>query len=147
MNIRIDPGLRELFVSGEVSEQWLGSLRSAEGADPWRHGFAVIDNASESVIGSAGYKGAPDDEGAVEIAYAIVPSMQNRGYATEAASALVNYAFSDPRVRLLRAHTLPAKNASTRVLANNQFTYAGEIIDPEDGPVWRWELSRSATEF
>ena len=38
-----------------------------------------------------------------------------------------------------RAHTLPTPNASTRVLAKCCFQYIGEVIDPEDGLVWRWE--------
>jgi RimJ/RimL family protein N-acetyltransferase len=142
MGLRLADGLRDFFVSGEVSAAWLERLRSAKVADPWTHGFAVIEASSEMVIGSAGFKGAPDDEGAAEIAYAIVPSKENRGYATEAAAALVAFAFSDPRVRLVRAHTLPTANASTRVLTKCLFSRTGEIVDPEDGPVWRWQRAR-----
>ena len=36
------------------------------------------------------------------------------------------------------AHTLPERNASCAVLNRNGFTLESEIIDPEDGPVWRW---------
>ena len=56
----------------------------------------------------------------------------------EAAGALVNFAYNHPAVRLVRAHTLPVANASTRVLTKCGFQKAGEIIDPNDGPVWRW---------
>lgn len=144
MVLRLADGLRDFFVSGEVSPAWLERLRAAKVADPWTHGFAVIEAASETVVGSAGFKGAPDGEGIVEIAYAIVPARESRGYATEAAAALVAFAFSDPRVRLVRAHTLPLANASTRVLTKCRFTHTGEIVDPEDGPVWRWERPRDA---
>jgi RimJ/RimL family protein N-acetyltransferase len=34
----------------------------------------------------------------VEIGYAVVPEARGNGYATEAANALVAYAFEDPRV-------------------------------------------------
>jgi hypothetical protein len=37
------------------------------------------------------------------------------------------------------AHTLPEENASTRALRRNGFLFAGEVMDPEDGLVWRWE--------
>jgi RimJ/RimL family protein N-acetyltransferase len=146
MGLRLADGLRDFFVSGEVSPAWLDQLRSATLADPWTHGFAVIERSSETVIGSAGFKGPPDDEGVVEIAYAIVPAKEGRGYATEAASSLVAFAFSDPRVRLVRAHTLPTANASTRVLTKCAFTHTCEIVDPEDGPVWRWERARATNE-
>jgi hypothetical protein len=42
-------------------------------------------------------------------------------------------------VRTVIAHTLPEENASTRALRGNGFAHAGEVIDPEDGRVWRWE--------
>ena len=93
------------------------------------------------VIGSAGFKGPPDAQGMVEIAYGVDPSCQGQGFATEAAGALLRYAAADPRVRLLRAHTLPEANASTRVLGKCGFVHIGEVVDPEDGPVWRWERS------
>jgi ribosomal-protein-alanine N-acetyltransferase len=139
--LRVADGLREFFVSDEVSPAWLERLRTSSGADPWLHGFAVVERASGSVIGSAGFKGPPDSAGMVEIAYGIVPSCQGRGYATEAAAALVAFARDDERVRLVRAHTLPTRNASTRVLAKCGFQHLGEVVDPEDGPVWRWERS------
>jgi RimJ/RimL family protein N-acetyltransferase len=79
----------------------------------------------------------------VEIAYGIDPEHQGCGYATEAAAALVGIALADKRVTLVRAHTLPDGAASQRVLAKNGFALVGEVVDPEDGLVWRWELARS----
>ncbi|MGH7548257.1 MAG: GNAT family N-acetyltransferase [Gemmatimonadales bacterium] len=91
------------------------------------------------MIGSAGFKGPPDSSGTVEIAYGIVPSSEGHGYATEAAAALVDFAFATGQVRLVRAHTLPAPNPSTRVLVKCGFRCTGTVVDPDDGPVWRWE--------
>jgi ribosomal-protein-alanine N-acetyltransferase len=132
-------GLREFFVSGDVSPKWLAALRSASEPDPWRHGFFVVDRQGRCVIGSAGFKGPPDSSGMVEIAYGIVPSAEGRGYATEAAMALVAFAFGTGEVQLVRAHTLPVANASTRVLLKCGFRHTDSVVDPEDGPVWRWE--------
>lgn len=142
MGRRAADGLRDFFVSDDVSPAWLERLRATTGADPWVHGFAVIDPDSGSVIGSAGFKGPPDEEGNVEIAYGIVPEHQGRGYATEAAEALLDFAFADARVRIVRAHTLPTPNASTRVLTKCEFERIGELIDPDDGLVWRWQRSK-----
>jgi RimJ/RimL family protein N-acetyltransferase len=139
MEVPAADGLRELFVSGEVSPQWLAALHSASRPDPWRHGFFVVDREQRRVIGTAGFKGPPDSSGMVEIAYGIVPSWEGRGYATEAAQALVGFAFATEGVRLVRAHTAPAENASSRVLLKCGFRCAGTVVDPEDGPVFRWE--------
>jgi ribosomal-protein-alanine N-acetyltransferase len=135
-------GIRDFYVSGEVSAAWLELLRRARGVDPWVHGFGLVEKQSGKVIGTAGFKGPPDDRGAVEIAYAIVPDYCGRGYATEAAAALVAFAFADSQVRLVRAHTLPTANASTRVLTKCGFAHLGQVIDPDDGPVWRWETTK-----
>jgi RimJ/RimL family protein N-acetyltransferase len=131
-------GLRAFIVSDEVSPDWLARLRASSIPDPWVHGFAVVDRDSRSVIGSVGFKGPPDENGVVEIAYGIVAAFQGRGYATEAAAAGVGFAFGNG-VRRVRAHTRPTANASTRVLEKCGFEYAGEVDDSEDGLVWRWE--------
>jgi [ribosomal protein S5]-alanine N-acetyltransferase len=132
-------GLRDFFVSKDVSPDWLARLETATEADPWTHGFALVHVASGTVIGGAGFKGPPGSDGAVEIAYGVVPEYQGKGYATEAAQALIAYAFGCGQVRAVRAHTLPEPNASTRVLAKCGFRHIVEVIDPEDGLVWRWE--------
>src|SRR5439155_16197669 len=120
-------GLRDFIISDDVSPAWLAALYASGAADPWVHGFAVVHRESGLVIGSAGFKGPPDEEGGVEIAYGIVPAFQGRGYATEAAQALVAYAFGSGRVRLVRAHTAPTANASTRVLTKCGFDFVGEV--------------------
>jgi RimJ/RimL family protein N-acetyltransferase len=97
---------------------------------------------TEREVGRCGFKGPPDASGMVEIAYGMNPEDQGCGYATEAAAALVSYAFDDEKVRVVRAHTLPELNASGRVLSKCGFRQMGEVMDPEDGLVWRWERER-----
>jgi RimJ/RimL family protein N-acetyltransferase len=124
----------------EVSPDWLARVKASASADPWTHGFAVAQRASGIVVGMCAYKGPPGPDGAVEIAYGINPEYQGRGYATEVARALVAFAFGSGRVRLVYAHTRPEENASTHVLTKCGFEWIGEVMDPEDGLVWRWEL-------
>src|ERR1051326_3995276 len=96
-----------------------------------------------SDVSQAWLKVPPDSAGMVEIAYGIVPSFAGQGYATEAAAELVRFALASGEIRLLRAHTLPVANASTRVLAKCGFHHTGTVVDPDDGPVWRWERAPS----
>lgn len=124
----------------EVSPDWLARVRASTAADPWMHGFAIVHRASGAVIGSCGYKGPPGADGIVEIAYGVDTDHRGRGYATEAARALLAHAFLSDRVRLVWAHTLPQASASTRVLEKCGFGRVGEVMDPEDGQVWRWEI-------
>jgi ribosomal-protein-alanine N-acetyltransferase len=110
-----------------------------EAADWWMHFF--FDAADGRLIGLGGYKGAPA-AGALEIGYEFAPSMRGAGRATEAARGMVAHAFAWPEVDHVIAHTLPNANASTNVLRKVGFRFDGEIIDPDDGPVWRWRLDQ-----
>ncbi len=132
-------GLRDFIVSKDVSPEWLAALQNATGADPWTYGFALVHQESETVIGTAGFTGPPDADGIVEIAYGIVPDYQGQGYATEAAGTLVAWAAKYGPARVVRAHTLPQGNASTRVLEKCGFRRVSDLIHPTDGLVWRWE--------
>jgi ribosomal-protein-alanine N-acetyltransferase len=122
----------------ELSADWLAQLHASTSADPWIHGFSLLLRDTDTVVGKAGFKGPPAD-GVVEIAYGLSPEYQGKGYATEAVEALTAYAFESGKVRVVRAHTLPESNASGRVLTKCGFRRIGEVMDPEDGLVWRWE--------
>ena len=131
----------------EVSPAWLARLETATEADAvWTFGFTVLDRSTDAAVGQCAFKGPPDGENAVEIAYGISPEHQDRGYATEAAQALVAFAFESGKVRVVRAHTFREQNASTRVLTKCGFRHVGEVIDPEDGLVWRWEKRNDTDE-
>ena len=143
-----------------MSDDWLARVEAATSADPWVHGFALVLrsdvfpsggsrshvlHSNDAPVGTCGFKGPPADDGIVEIAYGVDPEHQGNGYATEAAEALTSHAFRTGAVRVVRAHTLPEANASTRVLTKCGFRRVGEVIDPEDGLVWRWENTGTPT--
>ena len=123
----------------EVSPDWIARVRTAAAGDPWALSFTVVERASGSAVGTCAFKGPPDADGVVEVAYGTDPAHRGRGFATEAAGALAGFAFASGRVRLVRAHTRPDNGASKRVLARCGFRRVGEVMDPEDGLVCRWE--------
>jgi ribosomal-protein-alanine N-acetyltransferase len=137
-------GVGEMASGPEVSPAFVAQQESAADTDVWVHGFAIVEKAGAMVIGLCGYKGPPSPDATVEIAYGLAPAYQGRGYATEAAQELVARTFASGLVRRVIAHTLPEQNASTRVLSRCGFARVGELIDPEDGLVWRWEKHQEA---
>jgi [ribosomal protein S5]-alanine N-acetyltransferase len=123
----------------EVARQ-TGAMLEVSGAQaPWC-GYLVINDGTRMFIGTCGFKGGPDRDGAVEIAYFTFPESEHRGYATQMARALTDIARRNGGVRRVIAHTLPQKSASTRVLEKIGMALQGEIAHPQDGRVWRWEL-------
>ena len=125
----------------QLSAEWLELLQASAATDPWIHGFVARDPITGLVVGQGGFKGAPRD-GAVEIAYGTKAEYRGKGYATATARALVEYALESPEVTVVIAHTLPESTASQRVLAKCGFHRASEVVDPEDGLVWRFEKHR-----
>ena len=134
----------EPHAKAELSLAWLALLEGSGSVDPWIHGFKLVLRVGDFVVGGCGFKGPPGADSAVEIAYGVTLEHQGKGYATEAAEALVSYAFSNCEVRVVRAHTLPESHASKRVLTKCGFRHIGEVIDPDDGLVWRWEKHNEA---
>ena len=137
--MRVAQGVREYLLA--ASPDFIAHLRTATAPDPWKLGFAVIHKIDDTVIGLCGFTDAPDPDGIVEIAYSVAPEYQGKGYATETAQALVDYAVASKQISVVRAHTLAEENASTRVLEKCGFKKSSTIVDPENNLVWRWELT------
>ena|SRR5207244_11660779 len=136
--LQVADGIREQLLS--ASSDFLKSIESAREPDPWWFGFGITHKNDNLLAGMCGFTAPPDSGGVAEIGYGIAPSYQGKGYASEAAAALVDFASRDPRVGTIRAHTLAETNASTRVLEKCGFKKIGETVDPENNlPVWRWE--------
>jgi RimJ/RimL family protein N-acetyltransferase len=118
---------REMLEDGSVDPEW------------WTHLF--IDESSR-VIGLGGYAGAVNGAGVIEIGYGVAPEVRGQGYATRCVKQLIGKAFSNPDVREIIAHTLAVEDPSTRVLEKNGFSKVEELEDPQEGPIWRWSLTR-----
>jgi RimJ/RimL family protein N-acetyltransferase len=115
-------------------------LAAQPNASAWGARFFLAGNPSE-LVGWGGFKGPPKD-GVVELGYEIAESRRGRGLATAATRAMLAEAFSTNEVISAIAHTLPERNASTRVLEKAGFRFDGD--DDEDGEyVWRWKRDRT----
>ena len=119
-------------------EYMLNVLTSDENQDGWVNYFPILKSGNQ-LIGSGGFKGGPNEEGWVEIGYEIAPAFRNQGLATEFAMSLIDIALEHPGVTGICAHTLAEENASCAVLRKCSFEKVSELIDEEDGAIWRWE--------
>jgi [ribosomal protein S5]-alanine N-acetyltransferase len=120
----------------------LAKLTEPSADADWWAPFLFIRREEGGMIGMGRFKGPPDSAGVVEFGYGIAPSCRGQGLATEAAAVLVQHLFGTGRLTVACAHTLPAPSASTRVLEKCGFRHVEDVVDPEDGPVWRWERSK-----
>ena len=88
----------------------------------------VVERATGLVVGGIGLFGPPED-GRIELGYGIVESRRGRGYATEAARALVAATLAQPGITEVVAGVDPANPASVRVLETAGFTFQDQDGD------------------
>jgi RimJ/RimL family protein N-acetyltransferase len=92
--------------------EWLRDDPSVVGYGPW----VVIARGENIVVGSAGFVGKRDADGTIELGFGTHTGYRNRGYASEAARALVDWGLAQPDVERVIAKCDPGNYASVRVL-------------------------------
>jgi RimJ/RimL family protein N-acetyltransferase len=106
----------------------------------WYTYWLIVVDEENTGIGMVGYKGIPNEKGAVEIGYGIDPFFQRRGYMSEAVEGMVKWAFSHPECHTITATSVLVDNfASQIVLLRNGFI---EIGQDEKGINFRLERSK-----
>ncbi|WP_028400074.1 GNAT family N-acetyltransferase [Ectobacillus panaciterrae] len=123
------------YEAGDHIMMYLKELRQNPDMSGWGVWY-VMEKETNRVVGDLGFKGKPNEEREVEIGYGILPAVQKKGYATEAVTALVTWAFGTEKVSTVLAECLETNAASIRVLEKAGFTKTGkrhEMID------WRKE--------
>jgi [ribosomal protein S5]-alanine N-acetyltransferase len=139
-----DRGEASRHVGARLHDEWpgpdlLGVLPRQAAASEAMERFGIwvlIEHDSGSVVGDIGFHGPPDATGTIEVGYAVVPSRRRRGYATEAASALVEWALSQPSVHIIVAGCDPKNVPSICTLERVGFVRTGEA----NGEI-RWRYS------
>lgn len=125
-------------------------------ADIWLYMISLLTECPESagwtanalvlgdvIVGNAGFKGAPDDRGEVEIGYAILTDHRRRGHAVTAVRLLLDRAACEPSVSSVRATVDPDNTMSVTVLTTSGFVPAGERVHERWGRqlLFRFDVS------
>ncbi|MDA1071709.1 MAG: GNAT family N-acetyltransferase [Proteobacteria bacterium] len=99
------------------------------------HVWVVLEKTGSEAIGSIGLD-LFEDRRAAELGYIFAPWLWGRGYATEAARAVVDFAFVDLGLDALHSHAAVVNRASCRVLAKAGLRRIGNVafdVLPERG--------------
>lgn len=111
--------------------QWLGDRPDRAEADPsvapWfgRILLRGTGGTQPEVVGEAGFHGPPDETGRAEIGYMVVSAHRRRGYAEEAARALMSWASAEHGITRFRASISPGNVASLSLIRKLGFTQVG----------------------
>lgn len=101
----------------------------------------MIELKDGTHIGELCFKGLSED-GSTEISYGVAENYQGHGYATEAVSALADWAFKQPGVSSVVAETEESNIASQKVLKKAGFIPMGKA--GEEGPLFIRKSTHSA---
>ena len=134
----VDYDIPTTFPDAEQRE-FLRFRRGQLTADPARYPWslrAIVLRSERRMIGYVNFHGAPgvndtNTDRAVELGWTVFDSDQKRGYATETAIALMEWATEEHGVRHFISSTTPDNAASLRVHEKLGFARTGEFIDGE----------------
>jgi len=127
------------FFESDKLEWTIDHLEQRPDEIGWWMYYLVLRARCATLVGVAGYKGPPDDNGHIEIGYSILGDYRRRGIATEVAHALSDHAFAHAGVDRVIAQTFAAFKASRNVLEKSGFRCAGPGSEPD---VICYELAR-----
>ena len=89
------------------------------------------------IVGSCSFVGQPQD-GKVEVSYWTFKEFEGQGIASLACKELVKIVNQTDPSLTITAKTAPEKNASTKILENNNFVFTEIVQDEEIGDAWLW---------
>jgi [ribosomal protein S5]-alanine N-acetyltransferase len=113
-------------------------MRASPPWEEWLVRAVVLDAPDEPMVGYAGFHGPPGINGpgavdAVELGYTIFEPHRGRGYATEAAQALMDWAREEHGIHRFIASVAPGNAPSLAIVRKLGFVQRGEQWDEEDG--------------
>lgn len=119
--------------------EFLRFRRGQLAADPARLPWSVramVLRAEQRMVGFVNFHGAPGVNdtrraSALELGWTVFPSDQRRGYATETALALMDWAAAEHGIRHFISATTPDNRASLRVHEKLGFVRTGEVVEGE----------------
>jgi RimJ/RimL family protein N-acetyltransferase len=104
---------------------------------PWHTYWLAVVKEESFGAGLIGFKGVPNAQGEVEIGYGIDADHRCKGYTTEAAKALIEWAFEQPSCQAVTAWSDRGNRASARVLEK-----VGMKISKETAEQYCWVKRR-----
>jgi RimJ/RimL family protein N-acetyltransferase len=107
--------------------------------------LSVEERGSGRMIGDVGLSLVDSEPGVIKVGYTIAPAFQGRGHATEAVSALVDYAFDTLGANVVRAYASAENLPSIRVAEKVGMRLVERIEHRHGGETWfgvRYELRR-----
>jgi len=110
----------------------LNKVEYPTGYESWM----IIKKETSEIIGDLGFKGFNSEEENIDLGYGIIKEERRKGYAEEAVSEIIKWAFSNKIVKEITANCLTENVSSINLL--NKFNFIK--LKTEDDMIY-WNLS------
>jgi [ribosomal protein S5]-alanine N-acetyltransferase len=125
----------------------LRQMREDPAVQEWLVRAVTLRRAGRPMVGHAGFHGPPGTNAtgradAVELGYTVFPDHRGRGYATEVAEALMDWATTEHDIRRFIASVAPENAPSLAIVRKLGFEQTGEQWDELDGLELVFELEQ-----
>jgi len=117
------------LIGGPFSPQWIEDRLALEISNQGRYGYQywpVFRLSDDDHVGCAGLRPVPGSKRVFELGFHLRAEHWGQGFATEAAWAVITYAFTTAAARALVAGHHPQNEASGRVLQRLGFRHTGD---------------------
>ncbi|WP_160680503.1 GNAT family N-acetyltransferase [Clostridium sp. C8-1-8] len=78
--------------------------------------WMIVKKANMKVVGDIGFKGKPDEKGEIEVGFGLVENERGHGLGFEALKAIIDWAFSQQNVKVIKADCLIDNKPSAGIL-------------------------------
>lgn len=136
LGLREYPRLLAAETVENITRNILPTVRKTEEPDWFRTIWLMVLKSENTMIGYIGFRGDPNEEGEIEIAYGSFENFRKKGYMTEAVSKILDWAFAQKSVKTVIAETDFDNDASHTVLKRNGFE---TFLQLENMSWWRLE--------
>jgi len=97
--------------------------------------WTAISKIDNKMVGDLCIVGEPNKEGEIEIGYGTYDEFQKKGYMTEVVGGMIEWAKTQPKIKVIVASTDKTNTASFKVLEKNNFIKIGETDE-----LFNWKL-------
>jgi ribosomal-protein-alanine N-acetyltransferase len=125
----------------ESMDYWQGNPDKVSEIGDWTN-YLFIHKFDVKVIGDGGFKAKPNADGKTEIGCSIIPGYRGKGLATEAAQALLDWAFAHVEVTTVYAETFPDRRDSMRLVQKLGMSFDGTHHGDAEVEIYSWCTNR-----
>jgi RimJ/RimL family protein N-acetyltransferase len=105
----------------EYLEDQIRTITANENSYLYYAFWMLLRKSDRVIVGSAAFKGLPNQEGELEIGYGLGKEFEHNGYMTEAVAQMCNWGLAQDNVKHIIAETDIDGLASQRILQRNGF--------------------------